>query len=231
MLSSYQGISASGSGLGGLVFSNVTRVTLERLGVKWALIINGLISLAILIPAVTLIKGRHKALKVKSLSFELKWFVHPGFVWILLWASCCSESCICNPSRSTHTLLHPCALSPYIASDSVPTQQFIRFEELQGHLRIHADPSDRLLCRALLPRLFRDARPGTHPDPRRIPPIHPRRIASDRAAFMGNVPRSWWTDQHVHHLLPHRRALITLHLAPCEIVRGSHLIRNSTRCN
>jgi len=91
-VSDRQGIANGGSGLGGLIFANTTRLSLESLGVKWALIINGLISGIILVPVVVLMKGRHKQLKAKSLSLELKWFVHPGFVWILLWASCCSES-------------------------------------------------------------------------------------------------------------------------------------------
>lgn len=80
-----QGIGAAGSGLGGLVLSNVTRVTLERYGVKWSLIINGLISLAVLTPTTLLFKSRHKKVGSRVASFQLKWLVHPGYVWVLVW--------------------------------------------------------------------------------------------------------------------------------------------------
>ncbi|KAI9636267.1 UM00103-like protein [Dioszegia hungarica] len=51
-LSLAQGVAAAGSGLGGLVLANTTRAILEhpRLGVKWALIINGGISGMVLFP-------------------------------------------------------------------------------------------------------------------------------------------------------------------------------------
>jgi hypothetical protein len=80
-----QGLGACGSGLGGLILSNTTRITLERFGVKWSLIINGLISFVVLVPVVFLMKGRHAAVKARQAPFEVKWFVHPGFCWVLLW--------------------------------------------------------------------------------------------------------------------------------------------------
>lgn len=93
-LSLAQGLAASGSGLGGLILANTTRAILERpgLGVKWALIINGLISGVVLFPAITLLRGRHKAVGAKSMPYESRWFVHPGFVWVLLWGFFASES-------------------------------------------------------------------------------------------------------------------------------------------
>jgi hypothetical protein len=89
-----QGLAAAGSGLGGLVLANTTRAALEnpRLGVKWALIINGGISAAVLFPAIALLRGRHKAVGARSAPYEAKWFVHPGFVWVLLWAFFASKS-------------------------------------------------------------------------------------------------------------------------------------------
>jgi hypothetical protein len=80
-----QGIGAAGSGLGGLVLSNITRVTLEKYGVKWSLIINGLISLVCLVPTVLLLKSRHKKVGSRVASFQLKWIVHPGYIFVLLW--------------------------------------------------------------------------------------------------------------------------------------------------
>ncbi|WVF69389.1 hypothetical protein IAT40_004165 [Kwoniella sp. CBS 6097] len=81
------GIATSGSGLGGLVLSNTTRVIMEHLSVKWALVINGLISLAFLVPAVILLKGRHKAVGARQVPLELKWLWHGGFLWIWLWGA------------------------------------------------------------------------------------------------------------------------------------------------
>ena len=87
-----KGVSAAGSGCGGLIFANTTRVALEHLGVKWALVINGLISAAVITPTIFLLRTRHKQLKARSLSFEFKWFIHPGYIWVLLWAASASAS-------------------------------------------------------------------------------------------------------------------------------------------
>lgn len=91
-LSTAQGIANSGSGLGGLILANTTRAALQNLGVKWALIINGLASLVVMTPAVLLMKGRHKAVKARSQAFEKRWLWHPGFVWVWLWGSFTSRS-------------------------------------------------------------------------------------------------------------------------------------------
>jgi hypothetical protein len=85
-----QGIGAAGSGLGGLVLSNVTRVTLEKYGVKWSLIINSIISLVCLVPTIILFKSRHKQVGSRVASFQMKWLVHPGYIWVLLAGFCSS---------------------------------------------------------------------------------------------------------------------------------------------
>jgi hypothetical protein len=85
LLTDQQGIGAAGSGLGGLILSNVTRVTLEKYGVKWSLIINGLISLVCLVPTIILFKSRHKKVGSRVASFQLKWLIHPGYIWVILW--------------------------------------------------------------------------------------------------------------------------------------------------
>ncbi|WRT67573.1 uncharacterized protein IL334_004545 [Kwoniella shivajii] len=82
-----QGIATSGSGLGGLILSNTTRLIIDRINVKWALIINGIISLVCLVPAIILLKGRHKAIGARQAPLELKWLWHPGFLWVWLWAA------------------------------------------------------------------------------------------------------------------------------------------------
>jgi hypothetical protein len=58
---------------------------LEKYGVKWSLIINGLISLVCLVPTIILFKSRHKKVGSRVASFQMKWLVHPGYFWVLLW--------------------------------------------------------------------------------------------------------------------------------------------------
>ncbi|WVR06169.1 hypothetical protein IAU60_003199 [Kwoniella sp. DSM 27419] len=82
-----QGIATAGSGLGGLILSNTTRLIIDRISVKWALIINGCISLAFLVPSVILLKGRHKAVGARQAPLEVKWLWHPGFMWVWLWGA------------------------------------------------------------------------------------------------------------------------------------------------
>jgi hypothetical protein len=53
-----QGLSNAGSGVGGLIFSNTTRLAIETVGLKYSLVINGLISLVVLTPAVLLMRGK-----------------------------------------------------------------------------------------------------------------------------------------------------------------------------
>ncbi|KAK8858387.1 hypothetical protein IAR55_002614 [Kwoniella newhampshirensis] len=84
-----QGLATSGSGLGGLVLANTTRLCLENISVKWALIINGLISAVLLIPSIILLRGRHKAIGVRQAPLEIKWLWHKGFVWVWLWGALC----------------------------------------------------------------------------------------------------------------------------------------------
>ena len=86
-----QGIANAGSGLGGLVLSNTTRLALTHVGVKYALIINGLISLVILVPAVALLRGRHKQVGAKSAPLQVSFLWHPGFVWVWLWGAFASK--------------------------------------------------------------------------------------------------------------------------------------------
>ena len=142
-----QGFANGGSGLGGLIFANTTRLALERLGVKWALIINGCISLVVLLPVVFLLKGRHKALQTRSMSLELKWFVHPGFVWILLWACFCSGSCFLHSCLS---LPVPPSLCLICMTRLAPIPRLSAWATLLSH-------------RPLLPDVFPDLNPFLHP--------------------------------------------------------------------
>ena len=80
----------SGSGTGALILSIVTRITLQHLGVKWSLVINGLISLTVLIPSIFLLRNRTHA-GATSHPLKLSFLWHPGFVWVLLWGVFSSE--------------------------------------------------------------------------------------------------------------------------------------------
>ncbi|EJU01995.1 UM00103-like protein [Dacryopinax primogenitus] len=81
------GIAAGGSGGGSLVFSIVTRASIESLGLRWAFIVNALVCFVVLVPAVLLIRDRsHLGSKHNTEPLELKWLAHPGFVWVWLWA-------------------------------------------------------------------------------------------------------------------------------------------------
>lgn len=51
------GLASGGSGAGGLLFSNVVRVMIERNGLKWAFIANALVCLALLIPDILFVRG------------------------------------------------------------------------------------------------------------------------------------------------------------------------------
>ena len=65
------GLAAGGSGMGGLIFSNTTRLAIANLGLRWAFIINGLISLAVMIPVFFMLKSRSKTIGATFQTFRL----------------------------------------------------------------------------------------------------------------------------------------------------------------
>ncbi|KAJ1032006.1 hypothetical protein NDA13_002382 [Ustilago tritici] len=104
-LSYAQGLSAAGSGLGGLVLANTTRYLIANKSLEYALICNGIVSFVVLLPCITLMKSTEpqtlriipsKHRKISSISagttaaktrknpLELKWIVHPGYAFVLL---------------------------------------------------------------------------------------------------------------------------------------------------
>ncbi|CAH0045480.1 unnamed protein product [Clonostachys solani] len=83
-LSLAQGIATTGSGIGGLIFSNTTRAALATMGVKYTLVMNGCISAVVLVPCLVLLKGR-TAVNVRVEPLQLKWFVHGTFFWVWTW--------------------------------------------------------------------------------------------------------------------------------------------------
>ena len=96
-LSLAQGIAAAGSGLGGLIMANAAGAALDRWGPKWALILSGIYSAVLLIPAILLYKGRHKAVGARSAPYQAKWFLHKGYIFVILWSFFASKSTSCHP--------------------------------------------------------------------------------------------------------------------------------------
>lgn len=107
-LSYAQGLSAAGSGLGGLVLANTTRYLIQEKSLQYALICNGIVSFVVLVPCIMLMKSTEPqtmrflpsrfrrsnkleaglqvttAAKIKKNPLELKWILHPGYAFILL---------------------------------------------------------------------------------------------------------------------------------------------------
>ncbi|CAK7230129.1 RNA helicase [Sporothrix eucalyptigena] len=80
-----QGLANAGSGLGGLVLSNTTRLLIEELSLKRALIVNGAISAAILVPCLCLLRRGPVDTGRRLEPLELRWLFHPGYFWVWTW--------------------------------------------------------------------------------------------------------------------------------------------------
>ncbi|KAF8461805.1 major facilitator superfamily domain-containing protein [Gautieria morchelliformis] len=76
---------AIGSGAGALTLSLTTQVIIQRLGLKWAFFINALISLAILVPVIFLLKSRVRIIQAKFEPIQYQMLLHPGFLYVWLW--------------------------------------------------------------------------------------------------------------------------------------------------
>ncbi|ORX40302.1 UM00103-like protein [Kockovaella imperatae] len=82
-----QGIANAGSGVGALILSNTTRVVLQRIDVKWSLVINGLISISVLLPAAFLLRARDQHVGMRSHPLKISYLWHPGYMWVCLWGA------------------------------------------------------------------------------------------------------------------------------------------------
>jgi hypothetical protein len=203
-----QGIGAAGSGLGGLILSNVTRVTLEKYGVKWSLIINGLISLVCLVPTIILFKSRHKKVGSRVASFQLKWLVHAGYIWVILWGFF---------SRTFFSIPVSAILSTFLLSQvALPSITQLTC-------------SAHVLHRPLLARLIRNFRPRSHSNPRRSPSIDPISSSNDRSSSLGYRSRLRRSDQHGLNLLLHLRSLMPSHMVTSKFIRCLDLLRYCPR--
>lgn len=80
------GISASGSGFGGMFFSWVTEVMLERIGLRWTLRATAILTLTANSVAVILIRHRNHIIKPPQLAFDIKLLRRTNVMLLLSWA-------------------------------------------------------------------------------------------------------------------------------------------------
>lgn len=80
------GISASGSGFGGMLFSWITGMMLERIGLQWTLRSTGLMTLVAHSVAVLLIRHRNHIIKPPQLAFDVKLLRRVEVALLLAWA-------------------------------------------------------------------------------------------------------------------------------------------------
>jgi MFS family permease len=80
------GLSASGSGFGGMLFSWTTALMLKRIGPGWTLRATGLMSFAANSIAVLLIRHRNHIIKPPQLAFDLRLLRRIDVVLLLSWS-------------------------------------------------------------------------------------------------------------------------------------------------
>lgn len=79
------GITAAGSGIGGLMYSLATGAMIPRLGLSWAFRILGIVSFVVNVIAANLLKDRNKAIGSRHKAFHLPLFKRPEFLLYLGW--------------------------------------------------------------------------------------------------------------------------------------------------
>lgn len=77
------GISAAGSGIGGLMYSLSTQAMIRNIGLPWAFRILGIIACVVNVVAAMLVKDRNKQIGSSQLSFDHRLFKKIEF-WLLL---------------------------------------------------------------------------------------------------------------------------------------------------
>lgn len=81
-----QGITAGGSGLGGLIFSASISSMIQNISLAWALRIQGMVCFVTLFLASTIVRDRNHQLRPKQHPFDVRFF-RRWDVWLLLiWA-------------------------------------------------------------------------------------------------------------------------------------------------
>ncbi|KAJ5138405.1 major facilitator superfamily domain-containing protein [Penicillium bovifimosum] len=80
------GISAAGSGIGGLIFSFMDGAVIERISLPWALRLTAIISCSVLIVATLLIRNRNEAVRPTQRGFDLKLLYRLDVFLLLSWS-------------------------------------------------------------------------------------------------------------------------------------------------
>lgn len=80
------GISAAGSGIGGLIFSFMDGSIIQRISLAWALRLTAIISCSILIIAILLIRTRNEAIQPSQRGFDVKLLHRLDVLLLLSWA-------------------------------------------------------------------------------------------------------------------------------------------------
>lgn len=80
------GISSSGSGFGGALFTWSIGAIIEALGIRWALCITGIITFALTSIATAMIRDRNKYIRPPQLAFDTTLLVRYDVLLLLAWA-------------------------------------------------------------------------------------------------------------------------------------------------
>ncbi|KAJ5597463.1 major facilitator superfamily domain-containing protein [Penicillium hordei] len=80
------GISAAGSGIGGLIFSFMDGSIIQKISLAWALRFTAIISCSILIIAILLIRTRNEAIQPSQRGFDVKLLRRLDVLLLLSWA-------------------------------------------------------------------------------------------------------------------------------------------------
>ncbi|KZM18318.1 uncharacterized protein EKO05_0006803 [Ascochyta rabiei] len=80
------GISAAGSGVGGVAFAWGSEATIQHIGIAWSLRITGIIALMAVLAAIAVLRDRNHVIRPPQLAFDTK-LLRRYDVWLLLaWA-------------------------------------------------------------------------------------------------------------------------------------------------
>lgn len=74
------GISASGSGFGGLLYSLAAGAMIESIGISWCFRVLGILALAVNAVCITLIRDRHKIIGSRHAAFDVRLFKRPEYL-------------------------------------------------------------------------------------------------------------------------------------------------------
>ena len=80
-----QGITASGSGIGGLIFSLAVGVMIPRMGLAWAFRVLAIVAFVVTLVCCNLLRDRNKAVGSRLKPFHLPLLRRPEFLFFLAW--------------------------------------------------------------------------------------------------------------------------------------------------